>query len=339
MTQGGPPVGLVLGSALPPENIKQIAIEAEKLGFHQLWLAEDYFFTGGISGATAVLEATESIPVGLGIVSAMVRHPAVLAMELSTMARMYPGRLLPGIGLGVPDWMRQMDLNPKSSLTALRECVGSLRALLAGEELTSEGRYFSFDKVKLTYPLPDEQLPLYMGVLGPKMLQLSGEIADGTVISVLAGTEYVRWARERTLEGAQKAGRDYDHKLATFALFACDEDGKAARDAIRPTLAFYLATVAESALVREYGITEQVLALAADGGPEALAAAMPDQWLEDLVVAGTPDECAEKINRLLEAGSASVELFCVPTERASELINLAAEKILPQVSSPAPQAA
>jgi 5,10-methylenetetrahydromethanopterin reductase len=337
MSQGGPPVGLVLGSALPPENIKQIAREAESLGFHQLWLAEDYFFTGGISGATAVLEATERIPVGLGIVSAMVRHPAVLAMELSTMARMYPGRLLPGIGLGVPDWMRQMKLNPRSSLTALRECVGSVRALLAGEELTSEGQYFSFDKVKLTYPVPDPPLPLYMGVLGPKMLQLSGEIADGTVISVLASAEYVAWAREQTLEGARRAGREYEHKLATFALFACDEDGKAAKDAIRPTLAFYLATVAESALVREYGITEQVLELSKDG-PEALAAAMPDQWLEDLVVAGTPDECAEKINKLLDAGSASVELFCVPTERAPELIRLAAAEILPKVVSPVAQA-
>ena len=90
MTQDGPPVGLVLGSALPPERCVEIAQRGERLGFAELWLAEDYFFTGGIAGATAVLGATKRIPVGLGIVSAMVRHPALLAMEVATMTRMHP---------------------------------------------------------------------------------------------------------------------------------------------------------------------------------------------------------------------------------------------------------
>src|SRR5919202_6603186 len=127
------PVGLVLGSQLPPEQIASTARLGEELGFDELWLAEDYFFTGGISGAAAALGATERIPVGLGIVSAMVRHPAALAMEIATLARIHPGRLRPGIGLGVPSWVRQMRLMPRSRVGAMRECVSSLRRLLAGE--------------------------------------------------------------------------------------------------------------------------------------------------------------------------------------------------------------
>ena len=123
MSNGRPPVGLVLGSALPPEDIPTVARRGEELGFGELWLAEDYFFTGGISGATAVLAQTTEVPVGLGIVSAMVRHPGVLAMEIATMARMYPGRVHPGIGLGVPAWIDQMGLTPPSQLGAMRECV------------------------------------------------------------------------------------------------------------------------------------------------------------------------------------------------------------------------
>src|ERR1051326_5213840 len=104
------PVGLVLGSHLAPEQIASTARLGEELGYTELWLAEDYFFTGGIAGAAAALAATSESPVGLGIVSAMARHPAALAMEISTLARMYPGRLRPGIGLGVPAWVRQMRL-------------------------------------------------------------------------------------------------------------------------------------------------------------------------------------------------------------------------------------
>jgi alkanesulfonate monooxygenase SsuD/methylene tetrahydromethanopterin reductase-like flavin-dependent oxidoreductase (luciferase family) len=332
MTYGGPPVGLVLGSALPPEQIQRVAATAEELGFGQFWLAEDYFFTGGISGATGALAATQRAPVGLGIVSAMVRHPALLAMELSTMARMYPGRVLPGIGLGLPHWVRQMGLHPKSSLGALRECLTSVRELLDGGSVTARGDSFAFDQVQLTYPVTEERLPLYMGVIGPKMLQLSGEIADGTVLSVLASARYVEWARERIAEGAQRGGRDGHHKIATFALFAVDEDGDKAKREIRDLFAFYLAAMAQSPIVSSYGISDEVVELA-EGGPEALARSMPDQWVEDLAIAGDPAECAEKIDRLIAAGSDSVELFVVPPDRAGELTELAAEQVLPRVTA------
>src|SRR5205085_2712578 len=109
-----------------------------------LWLAEDYFLTGAISGAASVLATTERISVGLGIVSAVVRHPAVLAMECSTLARIHPGRFWPGIGLGLPYLIGQMGLKPRSQLGAVRECTTSVRRLLAGEELTEQGDIFSF---------------------------------------------------------------------------------------------------------------------------------------------------------------------------------------------------
>ena len=261
----GPPVGLVLGSALAPEQIVRAAQLGEQHGFCELSFAEDYFFTGGISGATAALAATERIPIGLGIVSAMVRHPSVLAMELATMSRMFPGRVLPGVGLGVPYWLSQMGLYPKSQLTAMRECITSLRALLGGEELTRDGDYFHFDQVKLTHP-PSEELPLYMGVIGPKMLELAGEIADGTVVSVLAAPEYVRWARDRVAAGAAKAGRDpSQHRVATFALFAVDSDGRKAKESIRDLTAFYLAAIPPSALTDVYGVSDELAVMAEEG--------------------------------------------------------------------------
>jgi 5,10-methylenetetrahydromethanopterin reductase len=325
----GTPVGLVLGSALPPEEIGDIARLAERLGFSELWLAEDYFFTGGVSGAAFALAATERISVGLGIVSAMVRHPALLAMEISTLSRTSPGRLLPGIGLGVPFWVRQMGLMPDSSLAAMRECVTSVRRLLAGEEVTEEGANFAFRNVRLTYPA-QERLPVYMGVIGPKMLELSGEVADGTIGSVLASPQYVAWARERIAVGQARASRSERHPFAAFAMFSVSRDGRLAKQAIRQTMAFYLAAMPDNALTDVYGIKEQAIELA-KGGPEAVERELPDQWVEDLAIAGEPDECAEKIQRLLDAGADSVALFPVPAERARELVELAAAEVLPRV--------
>jgi len=324
------PVGLVLGSALPPEGIRDVARRGEELGFSELWLAEDYFFTGGISGATAALAETSSIPVGLGIVSAMVRQPAVLAMEISTMERMYPGRVRPGIGLGLPIWIEQMGLRPRSDLTAMRECVTSVRRLLDGEEVDGEGRSFDFHSVKLTYPTAD-RVPLYMGVIGPKMLRLSGAIADGTVVSVLAGTDYLRWARERIGEGMADAGRTAHHRITAFALFSVDEDGQKARDHVRGIVAFYAAAMSTNALMTVYGISEELTRMAEAGGHEEVARRMPDTWIDDLVVAGTPEECAAQIRSLLSAGADSIALFPTPPERASELIELASREVLPRV--------
>jgi alkanesulfonate monooxygenase SsuD/methylene tetrahydromethanopterin reductase-like flavin-dependent oxidoreductase (luciferase family) len=322
-------IGLVLGSAVAPELLPGAAAAAEAGGFDELWLAEDYFFTGGISAATMALDATESMKVGLGIVSAVARHPAVLAMEVSTISRVHPGRLIAGLGLGVPGWIRQMGLYPPSALAAMRESVTSVRRLLAGEELTEKGKVFEFDSVKLTYP-EEQPTPVHMGVSGPKMLRLSGEIADGTVLSVAASHEYVEWARDRIDEGRAEAGRTDHHQITMFAIYSVDADGAAARSAVREPLAFYKSN-GPNALTDVHGISDELAAILSRGGYEALVREMPDEWIEDLTIAGTPAECAAKIRAAYEAGADTVALFPMPTDRVDDLVRLTADEVLPQL--------
>jgi alkanesulfonate monooxygenase SsuD/methylene tetrahydromethanopterin reductase-like flavin-dependent oxidoreductase (luciferase family) len=213
--------------------------------------------------------------------------------------------------------MRQMGLKPASPLTALRESVGCLRGLLDGEEVTLDGRYFKFDRVRLEHP-PATRVPLYMGVVGPKMMQLSGEVADGTVLSVLASPAYVRWARERV--AAQR--------VATFAFVSV---GNGAKAALRKPMAFYLAAGGANALTDAYGISGDLNAML-EGGAETVAREMPDAWIDDLAVAGAPDECAEQIRRLLDAGSDSVVLFPLAGEDPEAVIRTVAADVLPRCS-------
>ncbi len=321
-------IGLVLGSAIAPSDLAAAARTAEQGGFDEIWLAEDFFFTGGISGASLVLSATERTVVGLGVVSAMVRHPALLAMEISTISAGYPGRLTAGVGLGVPGWIRQMGLHPRSPLTAMRESVSSVRRLLAGETLDGNGKVFDFHDVTLTYPETGVPTPIHMGVTGPKMLRLSGEIADGTVLSVAASHEYVQWARERIDEGRRLGGRSGPHRITLFAIYSVADDPQQARRAVRGPLSFYK-SLGANALTDVYGNSEQLRSLIDSGGYEAVRQGMPDQWIEDLTIAGSPQEVAAKIESFYEIGADCVALFPMPSDQVGRMVELTAEQVLP----------
>lgn len=314
-------VGLVFGSVTPPERIARVAALAERLGFGELWFSEDCFFSGGMAGVAQILAATRHVPVGTGAVSVMGRHPAITAMEFAGLARTHPGRVVPGVALGVRPWLTQMGVLPARPLTALRETVQTLRALLAGDEVTVDGVH-RLDRIRLDYP-PPAPLPVHVAAVNEKALRLSGAIADGTILSVLSSPEYVRWARART----------GPHRLTTFALYAVDADGDRARDAVREAAAMFLTAEAGSALVREAGLAEGVAALLAAGGGVVAPERIPDAWLDRIAVAGTPAHVAERLRRLYDAGSDAVGLWLFPTDRAEEVAELTAHEVFPRLSA------
>lgn len=325
------PIGMMLHGATLPSKVSPLSKQIEKSGFGSLWVSEDYFFLGGISSAAIALEATESIDVGIGILSAVVRHPAVTAMEIATLANAYPGRLHTGIGHGLPVWTQQMGLYPKSPLGALRQVVESVRALLAGETLTSDDKLFTFDNVVLTHP-PDAHVPLYTGVIGPKSLELSGEIADGTIMSVIAGPEYLRYVKSHVAAGAARSGRDPSaHALPTFVIYHVDRNGAAARAAARVGVAFYLWAIGPSPMTEVYGINDQLTEMIEAGGLDAVTEQMPDDWVEHFSVSGTPADCVSQIKPFLEAGATSLVLAPYPADQGESMIALTAEGVLPHI--------
>jgi alkanesulfonate monooxygenase SsuD/methylene tetrahydromethanopterin reductase-like flavin-dependent oxidoreductase (luciferase family) len=201
-----------------PEELPAFARRAEELGYTEVWLVEDCFFAGAVAPAAITLAATETIRVGLGVLPAVLRNPALVAMELAVLARLYPGRLLPGFGHGIAEWMRQVGAFPESQLAALGETVTAVRALLAGEEVTTSGRHVHLDKVRLEFP-PPLAPPIATGVRGERSLRLSGELADGTVLSDLTSPDYVAWARDHIDAGRAAAGRDDEHRVTVYAPF------------------------------------------------------------------------------------------------------------------------
>ena len=165
----------------PPEALRTAAQTAEAAGIAELWLWEDCFRESAFASAAAALAWTDQIQIGIGIAPMPLRNVAATAMEIATIERMFPGRLLPGVGHGVLPWMAQVGARVASPLTLMREYIPSLRSLLAGEQVTVTGRYVTLDQVQLNYP-PEAAPPIYAAAEGPKTLALAGEIADGVIL-------------------------------------------------------------------------------------------------------------------------------------------------------------
>lgn len=328
-------VGIVMGPEMEPGANRELAQMVERSGYDHLWCGEDYFYTGGISNLSTMLAVTERIPIGVSIVSAVARHPAVLAMEAATLAGIHPGRVSVGIAFGYPSWVKQMGLYPESPLRAVRDCVETVRALLAGEEVTRDGEVYSFDHIRLSHP-PKERVPIGMGPWGPKMVELTGEIADECYVpGGMGGLEYLGWATELLDKGAEKRSAGLG-KLAKHVImrFAVDQDGKAVRDRVRAPFAEDLVrrSRAPSAFESVYKIKDAINDLMSRGGVENVIKNMPGEWLEDLGVFGDPEECAEKIDRLRQGGADSVILYPFPREEAKQAVKLGGEAVLPQLS-------
>jgi 5,10-methylenetetrahydromethanopterin reductase len=312
-------LSLIVPSSLPPEQLVPLARAAERSGVRRLWLAEDCFFSGGVASSAAALAATDQLQVGCGIFGAATRHPAILAMEIATLARLHPGRFVPGIGLGAAVWLEQMGVLPAKPLTAVREATTAIRRLLAGEVVSTKGAVFSFDNVQLAAP-PSPAPPLYVGVLNAKALEAAGELADGVLLSVLASEEYIHRAAACVAAGAARAGRAAP-PLTAYAISSIAHDGAAARAAVRDITAFYLMAGAGSLLTTSLDIDDMVTTTLARGGVDGLAGALDDELIDRLTISGSPTHCAARVHALLEAGADEVALYLYPSDHAIDQID------------------
>ena len=311
-------LGIMFRREHAPEKLPSFARRAEEAGFDELWVVEDCFYGSGIASAAAALACTDSIKVGVGIMPAVVRNPVFAAMEIATLARLYPGRFLPGLGHGMAGWMRQIGAFPKSQLKALEEVTVTIRGILTGERLTFNGKQVQLDQVELMYP-PDQVPPISLGVRGPKSLALSGRVADGTILAEYAAPAYVSWAREQIARGVQEAGNDREHRLTVFALTCADSPTTTARQQLRPLIGSAIASGGIDVQIAPMGILPQVQEYMKSRGQEGLEAALPDAWIDQLAIVGTPEDWALAIRRLVEAGANTVVLVPLPDKGLDEL--------------------
>lgn len=207
--------GIIFQPSFPPERLRAAVQRAERVGLDEVWVFEDCFKESGIAALVAALAVTERIRVGVGILPMPLRNVAITAMELATIERLFPGRARFGVGHGVLDWMGQVGRRVASPLTLMREYVPALRSLLAGEEVTADGRYVTLDHVRLDWP-PEGRVAVLAAGEGPRTIALTGEVADGTVLTTGTTPGMTRTAVERIAAARSAAGRDARHEVVVF---------------------------------------------------------------------------------------------------------------------------
>lgn len=283
---------------------------AEEEGFEIIWWGEDFFVRDGVSPLAAIALNTRRIKLGTGIISHYVHHPAAIATTIATLDEISCKRMVLGLGTGVSYWISyQMGIDQPKPLVAMRECVEIFKRLIEGKSITFEGKVFKCRNVKLGFDPPRKHIPIYLAAMGPKMLQLSGEIADGVIP---AGAGASTKSTERCIRnigvGAKRAGRSIsDLDIQQFIISSVSDDSGRAKDSVREFVAW---------MVGSGGFKEEVFLLDGFEGDDVLpiirkvtngdirgaSKHVGDDMVDAFAAAGSPKEFRHRIRSYLEVG-------------------------------------
>jgi len=312
-------LALYLQDAHPILDGIQYVKHAEAKGFEAVWQADSRLVRDATIPMAAFAATTPRIKVGAAVVDCWSRNPARLASTFATLDDLAPGRILFGVGAWWDPLASKVGIDRAKPLTAMKEIVTVVRALLAGERVTFNGEHVHLDGVELDYVYQErgpKNVPIYIGATGMKMMELTGEIADGVVLNYLVSPDYNRRAMEHLEMGAKRAGRSLDD-VDRPQLIVCsmDADRNVALDAARLLVTQYLGQ--QPHIMKASGVPESLLdqihrmiTWPATHEPLVEAARLvPDDVVQMICAAGTPEECQEKVAEYIEAGCTSPILY------------------------------
>jgi len=282
-----------------------LAQSAEKAGFDQFWVSNDLFLRSAPVILSAIGTATERIEIGSCILNPYTIHPTEIAMLAATMDELTGNRFNLGIAAGAADFLQWIGLSHGSPLSAMRETITAIRALLAGERVPMEGKFLQWrDEVYLHFEAP-RITPIYLGALGPNMLRLAGELADG-VLPLLFPPEHYFGVKPYLEEGTQARDRDLnDLDFAACIWVSLAEDEAAARRVLAEKVAYYGPFLSPLILDR-LGLTleefEPIKQAAMVENNMDKACGLVDERMLKIGVVGRPEDLIARLEPLVEAG-------------------------------------
>jgi 5,10-methylenetetrahydromethanopterin reductase len=294
---------------------------AEEKGFEAVWQAESRLVRDAVVPMAAYAAVTENIKVGSGVINNWTRNIGLLAATYLTLDDLAPDRVICGIGAWWDPLAKNVGIERRKPLTAMRETVEILRRLLNLERVTFHGEFVNVDEIELDVVhgrREPRNVPIMIGATGNKMMELTGEIADGVVLNYCVPPEYNDRALEFLTRGAEKAGRTLDDiDRPQLVVCSVDNNREKAIDSTRELLTQYLAQqphIAKASGVSQEVVTEIQSILGWPATKEQIELAkhlVPDDLIDRITASGTPEEARLKVEEYRKHGCTSPILYPV----------------------------
>ena len=312
-------VALYLQDAHPLADAIEYVKYAELCGFEAVWQAESRLVRDAIVPMAAFAAVTSRIKIGSGVINNWTRNAAVIAATFLTLDDLAQDRVYCGIGAWWDPLAAKVGIERRRNLLAMREVVTVVRRLLNRERVSFDGEFVRMDDVELDVVHGRKEprnVPIYIGATGPKMMALTGEIADGAVLNYLVSPKYNEMAMAQLEIGARKAGKSID-EIDRPQLVVCsvDNDRAAALDGARKLVTQYLGQ--QPHIMKASGVSQDLLdeinqVLTWPATEEQILEAMklvPDDVVQMITASGTPAEVKAKVREYMAAGATCPILY------------------------------
>jgi 5,10-methylenetetrahydromethanopterin reductase len=312
-------VALYLQDKHPLNEAIEYVRYAEQAGFEAVWQAESRLVRDAIVPMAAYAATTSRIKVGSGVINNWTRNAALIASTFSTLDDLAPNRILCGLGAWWEPLASKVGVDRRKPVVAMRETVEVVRRLLRMEQVTFKGQFVRLDGVEIDIVHGDrspKNVPIYIGATGMKMMELSGETADGVLLNYLVSPAYNREAMQHLKAGAEKSRRSIE-AIDRPQLVVCslDRDRAVALDRARELVTQYLGQ--QPHIMKASGVSPELLeeisrVLSWPATEKQIHEAMklvPDEVVQLITASGTPEECRLKVNEYIAEGCTCPVLY------------------------------
>ncbi len=287
--------------------------------FEAVWQAESRLVRDAIVPMAAYAAVTSRIKVGSGVINNWTRNIGLLAATFLTLDDLAPGRILCGIGAWWDPLARNVGIERRKPLAAMRETIEMFRRLLRMENVTFEGEFHQVQGIELDVVhgrREPRQVPVFIGATGDKMLELTGEIADGCLLNYCVPPSYNDRALELLAKGAARAGRKLeDIDRPQLIVCSVDRDRERAIDGAKALITQYLAQqphIAKASGVSEDTVQKIQSILGWPATKEQVRSAMrhvPDDLVLGITATGTPEEVRARVAEYVKRGATCPVLY------------------------------
>ena len=312
-------------------ELEKTAGKLESYGFDIIWSGDSYFSRDPYVNLAMMARGTKKVTIGLCSTNPYTRHPVFTSTAVGTINELSGNRLVLAIGAGSKDMLASVNYSWDDPVQRVRETIEIVKALMRGETLSYNGKFYQTSKILLPQTFQNKDMPVYVACRGRKMLKMAGEVADGVILDA-APLEYVPYAFDKLREGAEVSGRSLrNFRFCNLIPLTISRDRELARNSVRPFVCIDLVSVSDK-ILELTGIKRRDVDYVLERWPDwdASSKRVTEEMIDKFSISGTLEECVRKFKRYIDLG-VNEFLLAIPSGAAfEETLRLTHDKIFTQ---------